>query len=573
MHRAIPRGIVLGLFLLTLSQVVRAAVNLSGLSVSPPAVSQGASASVRYTLTSDAVAISSGTLTVELSQGGSPLYVFNDVIPATGVAQVSGTVTLNTAGVNFGTYDVTFRANGIEDQGGNSVTYNVSGPAGTLTVANVTSSQVDAFLELARTPSQRRVAEVLSNLCVAQRAEPGLQRDCEALIQASTGSAADQAGVQDALAAITPDQASIPVRSSRNGVLAQHRNLGMRLAALRAGARGFDVSGLQARIGDRWLPVGRLLLAHVDQVAASDGEGDALLGALWESSRWGGFLNGTWTDGRRDATPLLRGSDFDGLSLTAGVDYRFTRRLVAGLALGYGRERNDLGGNTGDLDARGFHVSLYGNFLPTDHAYLDFMATWGRRDFDQDRRIRYRVGGTTVDQVASADFDGRQWSLAVGGGMEWSRDGWTHGPLARLEYVRASADGYEERLRDPAAPGSGLGLHVGSQANGSLTSQLGWQVQYAWNRPWGVLLPLARLEWFHEFRSGTGNVLGYFLQDPARETFTLDNEQDDSNYFDLSLGVTAQWTQGRSGYLLVQKILGYGGLRLTSLSAGLRWEF
>ncbi len=567
--------ILFGGLLLLLATSARAAVSLSGLSLVPSTVYPGENITITYTLSSSTGTISSGTIQVQLrDSAGTILYLFDGgSLPGTG-SVVSGNVTVAMTNVATGTYQVWLRITGGEFQIITAPsTYDVSGQAGVLTVTLAsTPSQLESMLGLASTPSQQRVVNVISSFCSTQRAEERLQSDCSTLFRAAEGSASDQQGVRDALFAITPDQGSIPVRASQNGVQAQHRNLGRRLSALRAGVRGFDLSGLQVRVGDRLLPVGRLMMAAAD-TARSDAGGDGLLGSLWESSRWGGFLSGTWTQGSRDGTSLLREFDFDGLSLTGGIDYRFSERFVGGLALGYDRNRSDLGRSTGDLDSRGLNLALYANYYPADNAYVDFMATYGRRDFDQDRRIRYTVLGTPVDQTASADFDGRQWSIAVGGGMEWSRDGWTHGPVARLEYVRAIADGYDETMSNPLAPGGGWALHVGDQANNSLTSQLGWQVQYAWSRPWGVLLPMARLEWFHEFKSGTGNVLGYFLQDPARETFTLDNEEDDSNYFDLSLGVTAQWTQGRSGYVLVQKILGYGGLSLTSVSAGLRWEF
>ena len=575
MKRVFLKEILLGgLLLFLLAPPAGAAVNITSMGLSPSVVNPGTTVTINYTLTATVGTIASGNFTVEFRDaGGSPVYTFpNNTLSGTG-AVVSGSITVNTSSFQTGSYQVWLLFNVNENQGGNLVPDYPSGQAGTLTVTlGITPSQVSAFLSLANTPSQRRVADVIVSLCSAQRAGVRLQSDCSTLIKAAEGSASDRQGVRDALFGITPDQASIPVRASQNGVQAQHRNLGQRLAALRAGARGFDLSGFQLRVGDEVVPIGQLMLAAADTVK-SDAGGDGLLGALWESSRWGGFLSGTWTQGSRDGSPLLREFDFDGFSLTGGIDYRFTERFVGGLAIGYDKLRNELGRSSGDLDSRGLSLALYGNYYPSDNAYVDFMATYGWRDFDQDRRIRYTVLGTSIDQTASANFDGRQWSLALGGGMEWSWDGWTHGPVARLEYVRATADGYEETMSNPSVAGGGWALHVGDQSNNSLTSQLGWQVQYAWNRSWGVLLPLARLEWFHEFKSGTGNVLGYFLQDPLKETFTLDNEDDDKDYFNLSLGATAQWTQGRSGYFLVQKILGYQGLSLTSVSAGIRWEF
>ena len=93
------------------------------------------------------------------------------------------------------------------------------------------------------------------------------------------------------------------------------------------------------------------------------------------------------------------------------------------------------------------------------------------------------------------------------------------------------------------------------------------------SQSWGVLLPQAHFEWVHEFENDREVVNGFFIQDPSQTSFSLNTDRPDSNYFNLRLGVSAQFAKGRSGYFYYRKLLGYDNLDVDSFSAGLRFEF
>jgi outer membrane autotransporter protein len=134
-------------------------------------------------------------------------------------------------------------------------------------------------------------------------------------------------------------------------------------------------------------------------------------------------------------------------------------------------------------------------------------------------------------------------------------------------------DGYSEIMSSPTLDGGGWASSIGSQDVKSITLQLGGDVSYAFSQSWGVLLPQAHFEWVHEFEDDSPNVTGFFLQDPSRTSFSLNTDKPDSDYFNLRLGVSAQFAAGRSAHIYYRKLIGYDNLDLDAIGAGVRIEF
>ena len=132
---------------------------------------------------------------------------------------------------------------------------------------------------------------------------------------------------------------------------------------------------------------------------------------------------------------------------------------------------------------------------------------------------------------------------------------------------------YERAAPTPDAAGSGWAVEIDSQTFKSTTYSLGLQASYAASQSWGVLLPYAGLEWVHEFQDNDDAVNGRFVQDTSATGFVLPVDGTDSNYFNLELGVSAQFTGGTSGFLSYRSLLGYDDLDHYSINAGLRFEF
>jgi outer membrane autotransporter protein len=426
----------------------------------------------------------------------------------------------------------------------------------------------DAMQSIAVTEPQRSTAAVISEVCPAGVAAPRLQQDCNVLVGASFN-AKTEASL--ALGQVTADQASAPVDASQTSIQSQIRNVGTRIAALRGGITGFSARGLTVSLDGERLPVGAIAEELVAGLAGVSGgaAGDSALAF----GPWGVFINGSVSSGDKDRTENVDGFDFDAVSVTLGADYRFRDNLIAGAALGYARNDTDLDGNGGELDADGFSLSLYGTYYSDGGLYLDGIVTYGWSDYDQKRNIRYDIGSVRVDQTAISAFDGSEWSASFGGGYSLSNGPFSFGPTARLEYVSTSVDGFQERMSNPAADGGGWATRIEDQDVSSFTSQLGGEISYAVSTGWGVLLPNLHLEWVHEFEDGADQVAGHFVQDPTRTQFLLPTDDVDRDYFNLRLGVSAQFAEGRAGYIYYRKLFGYRDLEADTIAAGLRLEF
>jgi len=423
----------------------------------------------------------------------------------------------------------------------------------------------------ALTPPQKSVGGAIDTFCPTGAAESRLQQDCNLLTQAAADP--DTAGeATRALAAITADQARIPVSAAHAVLGGQGRNVGIRLAALRGGATGVSVRGLALSIDGKSLPVGALVEALGADLRHDTG-GSAGSDSIFDTGRLGVFLNGAISGGDKDRTENEAGFGFDVISLTLGMDYRFTQSTVAGIALGYSRNDSDLDDNGGYLDTTGYSLSLYGSWFNEAGYYLDAILAYGWSDYDQMRAIRYRLGDVYVDQEAHADYDGNQWSVALGGGRAWALKEWTITASGRLEYIHARVDAFDERMSRPDTNGGGWAVHVSEQEADSFTSQLGVDLSRAVSTDWGVLMPSVSLEWLHEFKDNPGGVSGHFLQDTSRTLFFLPTDEYDSDYFNLGLGVSAQFAGGISGFLRYRQLLGYQHLSAWTIHAGVRLEF
>jgi hypothetical protein len=78
-------------------------------------------------------------------------------------------------------------------------------------------------------------------------------------------------------------------------------------------------------------------------------------------------------------------SDFNTAGLTLGADTQVTERLVLGAALGYGRDKTDIGAMGDDSRAQGTSGSVYGTYAPLKSVFVDLTLGYGRLDFDSMR--------------------------------------------------------------------------------------------------------------------------------------------------------------------------------------------
>lgn len=330
----------------------------------------------------------------------------------------------------------------------------------------------------------------------------------------------------------------------------QTTNIGLRLNALRRGAQGIAMSGVALNIDGQPVPVGALTSLG----GGASADRSSMLGRL------GMFANGQGSFGDQDATSREPGFDFHTAGLTVGGDYRFTDKFLLGMALGYLRTKATFDASAGDSKINGYSVSAYGNYYIWDKLYVDGIATFGRNTYDTTRNIAQ----TTA--TAQGDTEGTQVAISVSSGYNFSAGAFTFGPTGRVNYVRVHIDGFRERAAEP------FNLKIGSQTVESVTTGLGGQVTYALSMPWGVLTPLARFEWEHEYKGNSRTVTASVLADPTT-TAAVQTNGPDRDYVNLGVGLSATFKGGVSAFVAYDAVTGRAHFTSHAFNAGLRFEF
>jgi uncharacterized protein YhjY with autotransporter beta-barrel domain len=404
----------------------------------------------------------------------------------------------------------------------------------------------------------------------------------------------------------TPSQGTGQVDSAR----VQSANIGARLAALRGGAMGISVRGLSFNLNGKTLP-GTMLasllpgddggeaanadvstifpkfeastglktphdIALADLLAQSKDTGTGSSSKVSAFDKLGVFANGNFSLGDRDKTSREAGFDFHTLGTTAGIDYRFTNNFILGGAFGYASTDADLDTSAGSLDTNQYSGSIYGTYY-FERFYVDGIVTIGWNTFDSKRNIVYSLpaltGGTTqVNQTASGDPDGTNYSFGVGGGYEFRSGGFTFVPYGRLNYFKLDINGYRESINN-TEPGFGLALEFRDQIVESLTTALGGQLIYAYSTQVAVFVPQLLFEWVHEFLNDGRLVAGNYVNDPSKQPLNIRTDGPGENFFNLGVGLSAVLPGGTAAFIYYQTALALAHTAQNEIILGVRLAF
>jgi outer membrane lipase/esterase len=429
---------------------------------------------------------------------------------------------------------------------GVTVIWSVNAGGGTLASASTHTDESGRASNVLRVGSTRTItvnASIIGSNTVTFTATC---TNCEA--QQIAGSEAAVAGLQ---------QASTLVPTALLSTRTQLHNIGLRLLNLRRGGAALSASGLSLNVDGESAPVG-LAASHMFSLLKGTG-------ASADPSPFGNlgvFVNGLGSFGDQRANSREPGYDFHTAGVTAGADYRVLPQLVLGAALGYGSTKNEFDAGAGDVSAKGITVSAYGGFTQGGF-HADGIFTYGWTDYDTERNINTAAGRVT----AKGSPGGDQFSLGANTGYDFAFGGLTVGPSLRLTYVNVSVDGFAER-------GAGVfDLKVRRQSTDSLTTSMGGEVSYAISVPFGVLSPLVRFEWEHEYLGGSRLVSGTLTTDPTATVFGTKTSSPDRDYFNLGAGLTGTFRSGVSAFFYYEALLGRERVTSHSFTAGVRFEF
>ncbi len=393
--------------------------------------------------------------------------------------------------------------------------------------------------------------------------------------------------LNNALQQLATEEVVAPRTMATKTFNGQRQNLGARLAALRLGARGFSVAGLNfdglnQQAGLTHEKVGALGFPQRGGGASADDVGG--------DGRLSVFINGIFSTGDKDKTDRENAFDFDSQGVTAGVDYRFLNELVLGTAFTYSHFDADFSESSlvtapttnpgaavavnsgGDSDTDGYTLSLYGTYY-LENFYLEGIGSIGWSDHDAKRKIQYKIGnaaaGTAQDvkRTAKSDTDSTQYSFSVGTGYNAHLGGVDFGPYARLTYFKIDIDGFKE------SGAGGLNLEVEDQDVKSLISALGLRAskKFSWER--GVWFPQIRGEWNHEYENDAENISSRYRNDPRKNELVVRTESPDRDFFRVGATLANVSAGGTQVFFDYETMLGFRDISNHIFTIGARQEF
>ena len=143
----------------------------------------------------------------------------------------------------------------------------------------------------------------------------------------------------------------------------------------------------------------------------------------------------------------------------------------------------------------------------------------------------------------------------------------TFAPFARVSYLSASMDGYDE------VGSSALKLRVNSQDVDSLTGVLGFRAVSTFSTSKAIISPQFSLEYIHEFSDDSRQIVSSYVHDPRNVALVIVTDDPDRDYFSASLGVSAVFQNSVQVYGEVRSLLGLKDVSEISGTVGVRFEF
>ncbi|PZU86824.1 MAG: IPT/TIG domain/outer membrane autotransporter barrel domain-containing protein [Shinella sp.] len=189
--------------------------------------------------------------------------------------------------------------------------------------------------------------------------------------------------------------------------------------------------------------------------------------------------------------------DHTTISLTAGLDYRLTDTFIGGVAVGFSRDRSDIGDNGTTSVNKAASATLYGLYQPGGGFFIDGLLGAGILDFDS-LRITSMTG-----QAAEASRSGRQFYAAVTGGYDYRIGEVSLSSYGRLSGSRSILDSVEENGTDWE------NALIGRQQADSVTAAIGLSVGYDIDLENAVLTPELTLDFSHDFLSSSDTTVTY----------------------------------------------------------------
>ena len=271
----------------------------------------------------------------------------------------------------------------------------------------------------------------------------------------------------------------------------------------------------------------------------SEGDAPPMSTVSVNTSFW---VGGTVDFGRSDEGNVNLENTLVGVS--GGVDYRLTPNFVAGLGLGYGRDKTDIGSNGTDSIGHAFSAALYGSYHPAPF-YLDGLVGITRLDFESMRHV------TTTGRFAAGEREGMQVFGSLSAGYEHHEKGLLFSPYGRIQVAFTRLDAFTE------TGAAAYDLSFDKQRFDMLAGVFGLRTEYVISTGWALLIPRGRLEYTHDFAGSSQARIGY--SDLGTSPYTLSLERYMRDYLTVGLGIDAKLRNSLIVSLDYRTAFGMGG--------------
>jgi uncharacterized protein with beta-barrel porin domain len=359
-----------------------------------------------------------------------------------------------------------------------------------------------------------------------------------------------------------------------NGQIA---SLASRITALRFGAIGFSADAIPAQTG------GAPTLAWTS--AQSLGGGASADNAdIGIASRWGGFLNGSYGWGQRAPSVLEDAFWFDSKDATLGVDYRFTRRFVLGMSVGYTNQRIEFNSLEsvagGNIDSHGYGLQLYGLY-EWEGPYISASLGTQRMQYSSSRLITYpsfNIAVPSVNATATGSTNSESVTATLNFGWPLIHKGFTFEPYLSNQYEKIHLDGFRESSVNNGGPNAGqpagFDFDYAAQELDSLDSAIGARFQYAFLPPFGVIVPFVKAEFHHRFIAPTSAVVSAYNAIASDGTeFNIPSDEPNLNFYEFAGGASLVLKHGIQAFVQYQTSARIAYVSSHMISAGIRGEF
>jgi outer membrane autotransporter protein len=427
------------------------------------------------------------------------------------------------------------------------------------------------------TPNQQRMANKLDGMCDAltqlSNNESPLSGDQRDLLNKCNGLRINNktANQVEAIQEMIPDDFSVARTQTLLFANTQYASIMDRLIALRGGAKGLSLAGLNIIVDGKMVPLAQLEDMAKQMLgggASADEKGPDEPGGLL-SDKWGLWARGNFSFGKKDQSPTSPAFDAEQWAFVGGLDYRLSDKAVIGTALSYGSSSVDFKSDDGSLDTDSYALSLYGSAYAAKNFYFDGIVNYQNSSFDAFRNITYVDGVGLVNADARGDTDGSTLSGGLSAGYDFLAGGLTISPNIGFFYIDTTIDSFTE------TGAAGLNLIYDEQKFKSMTGNAGLRLTYAWNVAWGVLLPHLRVDYVREFEDDV-DVFGVrFANDPnatSTAPVLVATDNPDTSYWRLAGGFSAQFKHGISGYIEYQRLESFEFISFQDVSIGLRFQ-